>query len=224
MHTHHRLFWRGGPNDFGPFKADNHVFAPRIKLAEESVKHPDLVDAVLTSSLVLLGSLGSEKECELYKLWGTETPEGVHECTQETVGKYRDMQEKRKVDSKDGGSRYTINIDGTGHSERYLLQLLSDQLVFKVETPFYNYYSRFFVPYEHYIPVKYDLSDLAEKVAWANAHVEEAHRIMVQASTRAHELFHPDEVVCYTGLALVAYGRLLGFTPQEPQEGGQLLK
>lgn len=49
---------------------------------------------------------------------------------------------------------------------------------------------------------------------WANAHVEEAHAMMTRASTLAHELFHPDEVTCYTGLALAAYGRLLGFKPE----------
>lgn len=52
------------------------------------------------------------------------------------------------------------------------------------------------------------------QVAWANEHVEEAHAIMVRSSTLAHELFHPDEVTCYTALALAAYGRLLGFEPQ----------
>jgi hypothetical protein len=50
-------------------------------------------------------------------------------------------------------------------SERYASQLASGNTVFKVESPFYNYYSRFFVPYKHYIPVKYDLSDLIEKVS-----------------------------------------------------------
>lgn len=53
-----------------------------------------------------------------------------------------------------------------------------------------------------------------QQVAWANAHVEEAHAIMVRASSLAHEIFHPDEVTCYTGLALAAYGRLLGFEPE----------
>lgn len=36
--------------------------------------------------------------------------------------------------------------------------------MFKVESPYYNYYARFFKPYVHYIPVKYDLSDLAQQV------------------------------------------------------------
>ena len=44
--------------------------------------------------------------------------------------------------------------------------------------------------------------------------MEEAHAIMVRASSLAREIFHPDEVICYTGFALAAYGRLLGFAPR----------
>ncbi len=51
-------------------------------------------------------------------------------------------------------------------------------------------------------------------MAWANDNVEEAHAIMVRASSLAREIFHPDEVICYTGFALAAYGRLLGFAPR----------
>lgn len=47
--------------------------------------------------------------------------------------------------------------------------------------------------------------------------------MMTRASTLAHELFHPDEVTCYTGLALAAYGRLLGFKP-ELREGMALFE
>lgn len=52
-----------------------------------------------------------------------------------------------------------------GVSERYASQLISATTVLKVHSPFYNYYSRFFLPWEHYIPVKYDMSDLLEKVS-----------------------------------------------------------
>ncbi len=181
----------------------------------------------------------------MYKHLGLEQPEGAAgPCDGSNVGVYRKAQETKSVpvDNSDNGYRYSLNLDGTGVSERLAQQLAGSQLVFKVDSPFYNYYSRFFLPYVHYVPVKYDLSDLAEKaspwwmvdrgwwlvlprltclntrqsqqVAWANDNVEEAHAIMVRASTLAREIFHPDEVTCYTGLALAAYGRLLGFEPR----------
>lgn len=52
-----------------------------------------------------------------------------------------------------------------GTSERFASQLSGPTTVFKVESPYYNYYARFFKPYVHYIPVKYDLSDLAQQVS-----------------------------------------------------------
>lgn len=191
-------------------------FAPRVKLVEESLRHPELIDAHLSSSLDLFSFLPLEEECKLYQRWNVSVPVGVttkEGCTDETVDMYREQHGIQRVSTNETNeiSRYALNIDGTGFSERYASQLLNDQLVFKVDTPFFNFYSRFFLPYEHYIPVKYDLSDLSDKVAWANEHVEESHRIMTQGARLAHSLFHPDEVLCYTGLALAAFGRLLGY-------------
>lgn len=197
-----------------------------MKLVDESLRHPELIDAHLSSSLSLLTMLPAEDECKLYKRWKVSTPAGVlpeEGCTDETVEKYREQHEAQQragANETEASSRYGLNIDGTGFSERYASQLLNDQLIFKVDTPFFNFYSRFFLPYEHYIPVKYDLSDLSEKVAWANEHVEEAHRIMTQGARLAHSLFHPDEVFCYTGLALAAFGRLLEYEVSGmPREG-----
>ena len=56
------------------------------------------------------------------------------------------------------------SLAAAGVSERYASQLAGPTTVFKVESPFYNYYSRFFQPYKHFIPVKYDLSDLVDQV------------------------------------------------------------
>lgn len=88
-------------------------------------------------------------------------------CSKENVEVYREAQGNKSapLDNKDNGYRYSLNMDGTGVSERLSQQLASAQLVFKADSPFYNYYSRFFRPYVHYVPVKYDLSDLAEKVS-----------------------------------------------------------
>jgi hypothetical protein len=97
-----------------------------------------------------------------------EQPEGASgPCSKETVATYREAQASKSasIDNNDNGYRYSLNMDGTGVSERMSQQLSSSQLVFKVDSPFYNYYSRFFLPYVHYVPVKYDLSDLAEKAS-----------------------------------------------------------
>ena len=44
-----KVFWRGSPNDFLPYSKENFKFAPRVKLMEEGMKHPELLDVQLTS-------------------------------------------------------------------------------------------------------------------------------------------------------------------------------
>ncbi|KAJ7323573.1 hypothetical protein DFH08DRAFT_817606 [Mycena albidolilacea] len=52
--------------------------------------------------------------------------------------------------------KYTINVDGTTFSGRYLGLLRSDSLAFK-STIFEEYFNNWLRPFEHYIPVKADL-------------------------------------------------------------------
>ncbi len=44
-----KVFWRGSPNDFLHYTKENFKFAPRVKLVEEGMKHPELLDVQLTS-------------------------------------------------------------------------------------------------------------------------------------------------------------------------------
>lgn len=52
------------------------------------------------------------------------------------------------------------------------------------------------------------------QIEWANTHEDQAYRIMVQANTLARQIFSPDDITCYMGLLLTAYGRLLGYKPE----------
>ncbi len=73
--------------------------------------------------------------------------------------------------------KYHIDIDGNTNSwPGFFIKLLSGGAVFKVQSAQgYEqwYYSRL-KPWEHYIPVESDLSDLLEKVAWLDGHEPEA--------------------------------------------------
>lgn len=126
------------------------------------------MDGPTTAALVLLSGEGWDVECAVYEHIKLAEPEGANgPCSEANVEKYRNAQtaKARLFDETDNGFRYALNMEGTGVSERLAHQLASSQLVFKVDSPFYNYYSRFFIPYVHYIPVKYDLSDLVDKAS-----------------------------------------------------------
>jgi hypothetical protein len=54
------------------------------------------------------------------------------------------------------------------------------------------WFSDLLVPFENYIPIRYDLSDLEEKVTWVLDHDEEAREIAKRASEFAYRVFTPE--------------------------------
>ena len=49
----------------------------------------------------------------------------------------------------------------------------SDSLVMKQDSIYYEYFYRDLLPWQHYIPLRSDLSDVLEQVKWAKEHDEE---------------------------------------------------
>ncbi|KAJ7614515.1 hypothetical protein FB45DRAFT_874040 [Roridomyces roridus] len=82
---------------------------------------------------------------------------------------------------------YVLNVDGHTFSGRYLGLLKSGLLVFKT-TGFTEYFSDWLRPYEHYIPVKVDLSDLVDRIRWAIDNDDEAERIQQAGQRFAEEV------------------------------------
>ncbi len=65
--------------------------------------------------------------------------------------------------------KYQIDIDGNTNAWAGLFQkLLSGSAVLKVKSPhdFQQWYYHKLIPWEHYVPVKSDMSDLVEKTRW----------------------------------------------------------
>jgi hypothetical protein len=76
--------------------------------------------------------------------------------------------------------RYQIDIDGFTNAWSGLFQkLLTGSTVLKVasEGGWRQWYYDRLVPWTHFVPVRADMADLAEKVAWLVAHDDEARRI-----------------------------------------------
>lgn len=105
--------------------------------------------------------------------------------------------------------KYLVDVDGNSCSyERYFWLLLSNSLVIKQITPNIQWYYGGLEPYKHFLPVKEDLSDLLEKINWAQEHDEEA-RLMAQRATEfAKENLEPEDTVLYLYLLLKEYARL----------------
>jgi hypothetical protein len=114
----------------------------RFKLASESMKHPDLIDARICRYLQIEGDLS-----KIYDHFGiaNHVPHG-------DLIKYK----------------YLINVDGNGCSWLRLPYIMyTGSVLFKQETKKKQWFYKHMIPYVHYVPVKKDFSDLAEKIVWA---------------------------------------------------------
>src|SRR5665213_1644799 len=60
--------------------------------------------------------------------------------------------------------RYLLDVEGVGWSARLKLFFFSKRVVFLQERPFKEWYFPYLKPWEHYVPVLRDLSDLKEKL------------------------------------------------------------
>ena len=91
--------------------------------------------------------------------------------------------------------RYLIDIQGRGYSGRVKCLFFSGRPLFLAERKLYEWWQEDIHPFEHYIPVKEDLSDLSEKLDWADSNPEECSQIARNAQEYAlNNLMHKNAV------------------------------
>ncbi|VVC89633.1 unnamed protein product [Leptidea sinapis] len=93
--------------------------------------------------------------------------------------------------------KYQINIDGTVAAYRLPYLLVGGGLVLKQDSPYYEHFYGQLKPWEHYIPVSRNLSDLTEQIKWARGHDSEAHKIAKNGQNFANENLLPQHIICY---------------------------
>ncbi|KAJ7735947.1 glycosyl transferase family 90-domain-containing protein [Mycena metata] len=182
-----QAYWRGTATGGQIVGANYHNFT-RFKLVDLSTAHPDLVDARVTrfADLLCLAEDGCDraKIVQEYGIDGAGAP-------QEDAYEYK----------------YLLDVDGMTYSGRFLEILRSGGLVFKA-TVFEEYFNDWIRPYEHYIPVLPDLSDLLKKVEWARAHDAEARMIQERGRAVAERVMTDAQNDCYFFALLLEWARL----------------
>lgn len=83
------------------------------------------------------------------------------------------------VDLKD--YKYVIDLPGHCYSTKIFWMLFLKRPIFSVPNSKPAAWEEKLLPWEHYIPVATDLSDMVEKYNWAEAHNEECHKIINNA-------------------------------------------
>ena len=170
-----KAIWRGGLTDKG--STTNEMprleMTPRLKISLLSLANPDDVDAGLN----WIEPPAAKDKWQT--VWKSAASKGAHlQC------------------------KYLPVLDGHMCTfPGYQWRLLSNSVSFKQESNQIQWFYSALKPYEHYIPINNDMSDLLEKIEWARTHDDLVKQVSENAQKFASEhLMYED---CYRYLFLV---------------------
>ncbi|KAF7347257.1 CAP10 domain-containing protein [Mycena venus] len=190
-----KLYWRGMTSGGWVYGENYHAF-PRYRLIDIGRKHTDLMDVKLS---------------------------GFHEglcgenCDREKIKQEYSIATSSSPREDVYNFKYLFDVDGNSFSGRYLGLLRSGSLVFK-STVFAEYFNDWLTPFEHYIPILPDLSDLVEKLEWAVAHDNEARAIQQAGQVFTERVITDAQNDCYFSAVMLEWARLYNMASQG-QEG-----
>lgn len=87
----------------------------------------------------------------------------------------------RMTSQEQSDYKYIINIDGHVTAFRLSNELSFGSVILLVQSNYYIWYMKMLKPYEHYVPVKRDLSDLVEKIRWCRNNDDKCEQIAINA-------------------------------------------
>ena len=204
-----KLVWRGGPTGFNfnwkqiynnNDNNENKVIdmqekkiSPRARLCLFAGKHDDLIDFAFSSPFMTS--------------WPTKPiPCKISSSTHpnELTLSYREQQSKFK---------YILDIEGFSWSSRLKEILHLDMLIFKVENDYIDFTSQLLEEGKHFISIKRDLSNLENKLNWAQTNDIEAQKIKSDSITFTSKYTNADAELCYWYTLLNEYNKRQSFQP-----------
>lgn len=159
------LVWRGAPNGFGQLGFDP------VSATDPSVK----------ARIRMVMLLRDQPGCDV-RLTGGRSLEKVWREVARSSGLVAGYVPADAWLAQ----KYAIDIDGwTNTWSNLLVRMLFGCCVFKVDSQlgFRQWYYGRLKPFEHYVPVRADMSDFIEKIEWARSHDAEA-RAIAEAGQR----------------------------------------
>ena len=102
--------------------------------------------------------------------------------------------------------KYLLDIRGYGWSDRLKILLQLGRPIFLVDRPFMEWYTDKLVPWEHYIPVREDMSDLIERYRFMEEHPEKYDEIVRNMKQFAEDHLSPEAVLRYVRDVVLRYG------------------
>lgn len=172
-------FYRG--SDIGVSDLNAWINYPRPRLVCLSTQYPHLIDAKFTS---------------LYAVCHTQFA-----IDNGFMGNYLSMKDHPRY-------KYLMNVEaGCANTPRFPLLLHANSVIFKNLTQSILWFYKALKPYEHFIPIAEDLTDLLSQLEWAHAHDDECRKISENANNIAADALTSEAVYLYLYKLLDAYAR-----------------
>lgn len=151
------IIWRGRPNNLGlfttdPAMADTAGVMQRMRMALKCIDNPEI---------------------DFRFVGGRDT---LMQGALETAGLIGDPIPQNSW----AGRKFAIDIDGFASAwDNLLRRLKMGCCMLKVDSPFgfRQWYYDQLVPFEHFVPIKADLSDLNDQIDWVRTHQDKARAI-----------------------------------------------
>ncbi|CAE7410305.1 POGLUT2 [Symbiodinium natans] len=170
-----------------PWSASNWLSMPRGRLLRLSQLFPEIINARLSGKSQLMDD----------ELWDY--------CVES------DLTDGFSSQLAQAEHAFAINIDGTGSGDRVYWQMLAGCVVLVQDSPWVSWLvgevggPAALVPTEHYIPIRYDLVDLVDKLKYLYEH-EDVARMLAEASERwARKFLSYDWVLFYLDRVIRRY-------------------
>lgn len=90
--------------------------------------------------------------------------------------------------------RFILDIDGNSNSWNFMQKLRLGCCVLRVESQWRQWFSDRLIPWEHYVPVAPDLSDLVERAEWCFSHPGKCEAIAARGTKFAFDMRFADEM------------------------------
>ncbi len=192
------IIWRGGSTGM-PFDVDYMYMAPRLALARATFQRPGFDVAVTTSD-------GVSKEM---------VASGLKDSIR-IGGEYR-------VNFKDfARHRYVLHVDGNTASWglRRKLNLESTILWIESQARYREHYYHLLKPWEHFIPINPDLSNLYQVREWLSTQAGQIEAKLVRDNLQklVQTQLRPEDLVCYVTRLVYSMARNQGFDPNHDLE------
>lgn len=127
--------------------------------------------------------------------WNTRPRKHISSKFLETIERQKyDTVEPMSLQEQADSYKYILDLEGHVAAYRLSYELSCGSVVILADSRWKMWYSEYIKPFVHYVPVKWDLSDLIEKIEWCRANDDECMRI----ASNAKKFY--DKYLCLDGL------------------------